>query len=161
MKQPSESDLEALIDRELRKLPELQAPASLVPRVMSVLERQARRPWWQRAWWEWPGLARWAASAVALAVLLICCGLPVLIGLMPGAGFGQASAWLHPGWQVWDHYQPLGKAMWTLGRSLATTPVMVAAACVSVGLYMLCIGVGSIFWRFLAQPSRAHLSYEN
>lgn len=74
MKRPGESDLEHLIDRTLRDLPPLRAPAGLSDRVLAELERRASLPWWRRSFRHWPAPARglfvvlaasvaWAASA--------------------------------------------------------------------------------------------------
>ena len=63
-----ERHLEALIDRELKALPELQAPASLLPRVLAVIRPQVALPWYRRAWQSWPfGLQ--VASFAVLSVL--------------------------------------------------------------------------------------------
>jgi len=59
------ADLERLIDRELRALPPPRAPRALLPRVMAAVEERARRPWYTRAWLQWP--VGWQfASALAL-----------------------------------------------------------------------------------------------
>ena len=46
--------LAELIQRELRELPEIQAPRTLMPRVLAAIQHQARKPWWQRPWTAWP-----------------------------------------------------------------------------------------------------------
>lgn len=66
------ADLERLIDRELRNLHAPRAPRSLVPRIMAAVEDLAARPWYARAWLQWP-LGWQLASAL------------VLIGVVAGA----------------------------------------------------------------------------
>lgn len=61
-----ERELEALIDRELKSLPPLSAPASLASRVMALVAARAV-PWYRRAWQTWPV----ALQAGSLAVLLV------------------------------------------------------------------------------------------
>jgi hypothetical protein len=62
-------ELEALVGRELRRLPLPRAPQTLLPRVMAAVEVWARRPWYTRAWFAWP--AGWrAVSLVPLALLV-------------------------------------------------------------------------------------------
>jgi hypothetical protein len=62
-------ELEALVDRELRRLPLPSAPRTLLPRVMAAVEAWAQRPWYTRAWFAWP--AGWRlASIVPLALLV-------------------------------------------------------------------------------------------
>ena len=60
-------DLEALVDRELRRLPLPRAPQSLLPRVMAAVEALAQRPWYTRAWFAWP-LGWRVVSLVPLAL---------------------------------------------------------------------------------------------
>ena len=48
------ADLERLIARELRSLPAPRAPRTLLPRVMAAATAAAERPWYSRAWLQWP-----------------------------------------------------------------------------------------------------------
>jgi len=50
-----EKTLEAEIDRELKTLPEISAPGTLISRVMARIELRAALPWFRRAWDTWPG----------------------------------------------------------------------------------------------------------
>jgi len=50
-----ERKLEAEIDRELKSLPDVAAPSTLVARVMAAIELRAALPWFRRAWHTWPG----------------------------------------------------------------------------------------------------------
>jgi len=63
------ADLERLIDRELRSLPAPRAPRSLLPRVMAAAHAAAERPWYSRAWLEWPVGWQFASALVLLAVV--------------------------------------------------------------------------------------------
>jgi len=49
-----ENRLEVEIDRELKALPEIAAPATLVSRVMAAIELRRALPWFRRAWHTWP-----------------------------------------------------------------------------------------------------------
>ncbi|HEY6167208.1 MAG TPA: hypothetical protein VI454_04155 [Verrucomicrobiae bacterium] len=72
----NEHELERLIDRELKQLPPLRAPRTLMPRVLAEVRRRAALPWYQRAWFTWP--RQWqVASAVALAAVLV--GIAILL----------------------------------------------------------------------------------
>jgi hypothetical protein len=62
--------LEAEISRELKDLPPLRAPDSLVPRVLAALERRSVAPSYRRSWQMWPASLQWAS----LLVLLILFG---------------------------------------------------------------------------------------
>jgi hypothetical protein len=65
--------LELEIDRELKALPQLEAPASLSRRVLdSILQRHAL-PWYQQSWQHWPMPLRWAAiSFLSLLFGALC-----------------------------------------------------------------------------------------
>lgn len=56
-----EKRLEDAIDRELKSLPELAAPAGLGARVMATLQCARTAPWYRQSWEHWPWLARVAA----------------------------------------------------------------------------------------------------
>ena len=62
-------ELEGLVDRELKSLPLLAAPAALASRVMAMVAARAV-PWYSRAWQTWPG----ALQATSLAVLVALFG---------------------------------------------------------------------------------------
>jgi hypothetical protein len=66
---PTPEQWETALDRALKKLPECQAPAALMPAVMKQIRARAVEPQSQRSWWQWP-LALRIASGVALTVLL-------------------------------------------------------------------------------------------
>jgi hypothetical protein len=46
--------LERLIDDELKRLPPVQAPESLLERVIAAIEEERGKPWWQKPWTAWP-----------------------------------------------------------------------------------------------------------
>jgi hypothetical protein len=62
-------DLERLIDRELRALPPPQAPRGLLPRIMTAVEDRAERPWYTRAWLQWPVGWQLASALVLMGVV--------------------------------------------------------------------------------------------
>ena len=61
-------ELETLVDRELRRLPQPRAPHTLLPRVMAAVEAWAQRPWYTRAWFTWP--VGWRVASLAPVALL-------------------------------------------------------------------------------------------
>ena len=64
------AELEALVDRELERLPVPRAPHTLLPRVLAAVQQWSRRPWYARAWLTWP-LWWQLVSCVALILLVI------------------------------------------------------------------------------------------
>lgn len=73
MRPDPESELELTIDRALRRLPERQAPLTLMPRVRARLAERARLPWWRKsyAFWPWPARLAYLAASTGLAALLL------------------------------------------------------------------------------------------
>jgi hypothetical protein len=64
------AELERLTDRALRALPTPRAPRTLLPRVMAAVAAEASRPWYARAWLNWP--LQWqVVSAAAAAVIVV------------------------------------------------------------------------------------------
>lgn len=155
MKDRRESELEAMVHEELRKLPEVTAPVSLVPRVLAALGKCPRPSWWQQAWWEWPQAVRWATAVLAMATLIAWCGWPMLTSAWLGGWVGQAGALIEPGRQAWQELLPVGMALAALARWVSAGPWLALVAFFAATLYVLCIGVGSVFLRYFYRPARA------
>jgi len=85
MKLEQEKSLERLLDRELKRLPEMPAPGSLVHRVMLAVHRRQGLPWYRRAWPTWPA----ALQVISILTLTVFAG-----GLMALTAYPE---WL-PGW---------------------------------------------------------------
>lgn len=114
MRPTPESELEQVIDRELRSLPELQAPGHLVTDVMRALREREARPWWRREYAAWP----WAARA---AFLLGTGSLSAVMlyfawGLGAGLSLGALSAEAQ---EVAHELNPVGGALGALGGAAA------------------------------------------
>ncbi len=73
MRPTPESELEQAIDGELRRLPDLRAPATLLPRVLQALAERERRPWWQKSasYWPWPARGLFLIATSGLAGFLL------------------------------------------------------------------------------------------
>ncbi|HEX6465472.1 MAG TPA: hypothetical protein VFZ98_13510, partial [Vicinamibacterales bacterium] len=67
MQTDNESELQSLVDSELRRLPLPRAPETLLPRILQAVNA-APRPWYARAWFTWPWPLR-LASLTVLALL--------------------------------------------------------------------------------------------
>ena len=140
--------LEREIDRALKALPEMQAPAQLLGRVMARIEVAAARPWYQRSWSEWPAPAKWTTL---LALGLIFAGVCFAYWKAPEAQFLQPlMARLHS-------LTNFAKALWSvLGafsdlitatlRNVNTWVLGGFAGMVFIG-YVLCVGLGTVYFR--------------
>src|SRR5881397_1514663 len=108
-----QEQLEQLMHGELRKLPELRAPETLVHRVMLAVHAKERQPWWQRPWLAWPRLAQWvsfALSAVAMAALIYF-GAGALRTADIGSPLGKVSQWFSPLAPFWEWMVTLANAV--------------------------------------------------
>src|SRR5262249_9851941 len=117
---PPQNILEELIQRELSKLPEREAPLSLIPRVLAQIQARQFKRWWQCPWTQWP-LGLQLAS------------MPVMLASVMGAGFAASVVWrflvlrdtleglsdqmdsLAP---IWDVLAALGNALLILARAI-------------------------------------------
>lgn len=68
MNSQPEDELAAQVDRELKSLPPLSAPAALAPRVLAAIAAQQPAPAYRSAWQSW-SLAWRLASFTMLAAL--------------------------------------------------------------------------------------------
>ncbi|MEW6306553.1 MAG: hypothetical protein AB1705_24065 [Verrucomicrobiota bacterium] len=142
-----DKQLESLIHAELRKLPEVPAPANLMPRVLARLE--ARRPWWQKSWFAWP------ATMQVASVLL-------WLGVVGAVGFFGLEAW-HGLQATWNEsvlrdvlVSVLGALATSARASLATLNgqlwvIAGAALGLMVAMYLICVAAGSAFYRAFVQ----------
>src|SRR3954452_6446369 len=109
---PEDKRLEMEIDRQLKRLPDLQAPASLAPRVMAIISARATAPWYQRSWSMWPGAVRWSALAALLA----------LFGGLCYAGWGVSNATASNVQNLSSHFTGFA-VVWTLIDDLLASGV--------------------------------------
>jgi hypothetical protein len=84
------------LSEELKGLEELEAPSTLLPRVMSEVRARASRPWLVRVFAARPELVRMLVSGVAF-VILVSSGLVNVLG--PTGSLVQSSQFLR-GWGI-------------------------------------------------------------
>jgi hypothetical protein len=139
-----ENELQARIDRELKALPPLQAPASLVPRVMAAITGCATVPWHRRAWQTWP--AAW--RVVSLAILVAAFGGLCLVGweLTHGATFAMVTqrvgGWLSVFSVVWRTVSVLGDAARLAVTQIGTGFIIAGLAVAAIG-YAAVLALGT------------------
>jgi len=80
--------LEAAIDRELKALPEIPAPPTLILRVLRAIAQRQALPWFRRAWQSWPVSLRIVSFAL---LALLFSGLCFGAWNLSTAGFAVAS----------------------------------------------------------------------
>jgi hypothetical protein len=143
-----EKQLEAAIDRELKGLGELSAPATLALRIMRTLEQRAAPPWYRRAWQTWP-VAGQVASLTALFVVFggVCFGVVELF---------QAASTTAPAHQIGGWLSGVGAVLKTpavlaevavLALRQLGMPLLVGCIAGMVLAYVACIGLGTVWLR--------------
>jgi hypothetical protein len=140
-----ESELELEIHRELKRLPDLSAPVSLIPRVKAALAERAAVRWYRRPWQNWPRAGRLASLAFLLALFA---------GLCLGNWHAIHNAGLAPAIQrLGELASSLGTAQNALStvaaagalavRQLGATVLLATCVAVVAG-YVLCVGLGTL-----------------
>jgi len=89
-------DLEQLVDAELKRLPSLRAPRTLLPRVLAAASAQPQHVKAGRGWMVWPRGWQLVGGIAAVVVLvgiwkLAVFAEPFLAALMPSAELGPAA----------------------------------------------------------------------
>jgi hypothetical protein len=150
----NDKHLESEISRELKALPPLTAPASLVNRVMAAIEQRANVPWYQRSWQTWPR----SLQAAALVTLL------VLFGGLCFAGWELSHAetmsktshrighWFSGLYTIGNVFKILADSTALVVKKMGTPFAVACLAAAGLG-YAVFLSLGTIYFR-LAFPKR-------
>lgn len=152
MRPNPESELEQVIDRELRRLPDLTAPASLAPRVMQEIARRAARPWWQQSFASWPWSARliFVAFSSGLAALLLYFSWGLSLGVSAGSLASEAGVLAGRFEFVGGVVRALSGALLLAARSANPALPWIVAG-VAGSCYLTTVGLGTYLYRLAAQ----------
>jgi hypothetical protein len=156
MNQDYQRRLELRIDRELKDLPDLAAPPSLLARVMSAVEQTARLPWYRRSWAMWPVALQISSLALLLGLFAALC---FVTGKIPqnaeyAAATAKASGWFAFAGMVCNILAVILGALLHAMRQLGTGFLAGCLASLALG-YAMCMGLGTLFVRIgLASRSR-------
>ena len=144
MKSEHEEKLVAEIDRELKGLPELQAPPTLLRRVMAALEARERLPWYRQAWQAWPTPLRAGALVLLIAFFAsLCLGawkLPDTEGYVTATH--QAAGWLAGLTTLWNALNALVSAFVHVVQGLGQGFLIGALAAAALA-WAMCLGLGT------------------
>jgi len=152
MRPHPDADLEQLIDRELRSLPERPAPETLMPRVMQAIAAKRALPWWKKSYVYWPVHAR--VLFLAASTGLMCLAGYGLWGVSLGLDLESLAAEIRP-WFAW--FIPLRSLVETLASAVVTLvkaagPWFVwGLAGVGAVSYVTTVGLGTVCWRLVAR----------
>jgi len=154
-----EQQLEERLDRELKELPELQAPPALAARILSAVSRRAARPWYRRSWQAWPVSLRAASLPILLAMFGgLCWTVSALAHTVVAAPAIQKLVGELAGLRaIWRTLNVLGDAAILSFRHLG--PAFVAAVFVALLLaYAACVALGTLSLRLaMARSERTQL----
>jgi hypothetical protein len=140
--------LEAAIDRELKALPNLHAPQTLLPRVMAMIEQHVVLPWHRRAWQTWP----LPLQVVSMLVLLLAFGglcfesWQLVHAPAVASAASEASGWFRKLSTSLNTLAVLANALALAVRSLG--PLVLTGIVMALGLgYAACVGFGTMYLR--------------
>jgi hypothetical protein len=139
-----QKDLELEIDRELKQLSELEAPATLSRRVMlAIKERQALR-WYSQPWQNWPKGLRIAALVLLSSLFGGLCVASWQLSRAAGmSATMQEIGGLFSGLTtLWNIINVLLGAIVLVAKHLGTGFIISCALIVGLG-YALCLGLGT------------------
>jgi len=139
--------LESLLDAELKKLPPIAAPASLLPNVMSAIAARARMPWWQRAWWDWPLTAKAAFILIALAIVGAFSGGGVMLDEGVSNYSQQVVERFGPVTSLWDTVLTILNVVGSLVEKIGQPLLLYGAIFIGL-LYLTCLGLGTVCVRY-------------
>ena len=148
MNENQNAQLEAAIDRELKALPHLSAPQTLLPRIMATLERRTVLPWYRRAWQTWPMPLQLSSLFVLLAVFGgLCFGSWELMHApVVASATTEASGWLRLLNGLLNTLGVLAKALALAVESLGPLVIGGVVLAVLAG-YAACLGFGTLYVR--------------
>jgi hypothetical protein len=150
-----EKFLEAELDRELKALPELEAPASLSRRVLAEIRHRRALPWYHQSWQHWPLPLR----VMALSFLSLLFGALCLASWQLTRAAGVSAALQEVGElfsglkTIGNLISVLGSALVVVAKYLGTGFIVICFSIAGLG-YALCLAVGAA-WVRLASAHRS------
>jgi len=148
MNRDRDQELLQQVDRALKALPELQAPASLSVRVLAAINAREAVPWHRQAWSTWSQLAK-------VAILLLLGSL--FGGICLGAYKLPHMASVHALKQQVLGAQAVFNAIWQTASVLVNASARMLhnlqpgllAGCIAALIlgYLLCVGLGTVYVR--------------
>jgi hypothetical protein len=148
--------LEVEIDRELKSLPEIPAPLTLIVRVMQAIARRQALPWFRRAWQTWP-VSLQVISFATLALLFTA----TCLGAWDGATlaiqkYGSVLSVLGT---LWTTITVLFGALVTAVNQLPRGVLIGCLGAIVLG-YTMCAAMGTFAFALLRNPQRFN-NYHN
>ncbi len=139
-----------MISRELKVLPELDAPDALMDRVLVAIDRRVEAPWYRRSWEAWPVALRLASFAL---MLMLFGGLCLAGWEMPQTELIRQTS--HRAGEWLAGFNTIGSTMHILMESAALVmkklggPFIVAVLIVAGLGYAMFLGFGTVCFRLV------------
>jgi hypothetical protein len=134
---------EARIDRALKGLPELPAPAGLVERTMAALEHEPKPSWLRQPWPMWPVWLRTVSFISLLSFLGVICAVKWNFAQTFAERLVQRVDAHFASWRViLGALNSLGHAALTVARSLNGW-MAILILIIPAAAYFACIGLGT------------------
>ena len=143
-----EKKLEVEIDRELKALPEISAPATLVSGVMAAIELRRALPWFRRAWHTWPGSLQGLFLVTMLALFGgICFGVWEASHTATfGLAVHKVGGWFSGLSAIFTALNALAGAIVAMIKQVNST-ILIAFLCAAGLGYALFLGLGTMYFR--------------
>lgn len=139
METPENKDLEKFIHAQLQKLPEREAPETLVSNVMAAIAARKKLPWWKQSFSHWPRRNQYLLfTALALVFLasLYGTGRAADSVSVPDVSEQLSSyAW------VWRTARSIGESVLLAAGNLSVE-WWIGIAAVLASLYAACLAAG-------------------
>jgi hypothetical protein len=144
MQSEYERELEAEIDRELKGLPELSAPHTLVSRVRLAIDGRPDVAWYRQPWQMWPAALRMGSLVILLVVFagLYLAGQRLAHGEAFISAAHRLGHWLSGVSALGNAVSVLLGAAVLAVKQVGTGFIVAALAALAVG-YAMCLGLGT------------------
>jgi hypothetical protein len=143
-----EQKLEVEIERELKSLPAIPAPATLVARVMAAIELRKALPWFKRAWDTWPTSLQGLFLITMLALLGGICfgGWEVTHTPVFTLAIHKVAGWLSSFGAIYTTLNALAGAIVALIKQVNSGVLIAFLFAAGLG-YAIFLGLGTMYVR--------------
>lgn len=143
-----ETKLEVEIDRKLKSLPEIAAPATLIARVMASIELRKALPWFKRAWHTWPTSLQGLFLVTMLALFGGICfgGWEVTHSATFALAVHKAAGWLSGFGAIYTTLNALAGTIIALIKQVNSGVLIAFLFAAGLG-YAIFLGLGTMYVR--------------
>jgi hypothetical protein len=148
---PYDARLEARIHAALSQLPPVEAPLTLIPRVLAAIHAHAHLPWWKRSWPAWPrSIQCGVLSALVVSSGAIAYGVWVLNEAFASSQtVSGLTRWLPDFGPLVTTVSAIGRAGLAVVQAGNSSLLWVSAACLAAA-YLTCVALGTVCYRLAA-----------